>query len=276
VHNVREGTLKGGLTYITFGDGPPLVVFPGLFPSNANPTGFSLRFEMGWLSPLARTFRVYRINRKVGLAPHTTTMADLASHYATAIEDNFEGAIHILGFSTGGSIAQQFAIDRPELVRRLVLAGTARRLGPVARDAQRRYAQFAASGQYRRSLAALAPTITGSALGQRLAGAAMWLAAPLGGMGPYWDPSDMIVTVEAEDAFDASERLEEISAPTLVIGGERDASYSRELFEQTTRGIPDARLFIYEGRGHGGTVTDRRFARDVTAFLVGAGSSAPR
>jgi pimeloyl-ACP methyl ester carboxylesterase len=86
----------------------------------------------------------------------------------------------------------------------------------------------------------------------------------------------MIVTVEAEDAFDASERLGEISAPTLVIGGERDASYSRELFAETTRGIPDARLFIYEGRGHGGTVTDRRFARDVTAFLVGAGSSAPR
>jgi pimeloyl-ACP methyl ester carboxylesterase len=274
LHNVREGTLKGGLTYITFGNGPPLVVFPGLGPSNANPTGLLLRFEMGWLSPLARAFRVYRINRKVGLAPDTT-MADLAGHYATAIEDSFEGAIHILGFSTGGSIAQQFAIDRPELVGRLVLAGTACRLGPVARDAQRREAQLAASGQYRRSLAALAPTITESALGQRLAGAAMWLAAPLGGMGPYWDPSDMIATVEAEDGFDVSDRLGEIRAPTLVIGGERDPCYPRELFEETARGIPDGRLFIYEGRGHGGTVTDRRFARDVKAFLVGAGRPAP-
>jgi pimeloyl-ACP methyl ester carboxylesterase len=267
VHNVREGTLQGCLSYIAFGDGPPLVVFPGLSPTNANPTGFLLRFEMGWLSPLARAFRVYRINRKVGLAPDTT-MADLTSHYATAIEDRFEGAVHILGFSTGGSIAQEFAADRPELVRRLVLAGTACRLGPVARDAQRRHARFAASGHYRRSLAALAPTLTGSALGQRLAGAAMWLAAPLDGMGPNWDPSDMIATVEAEDAFDASDRLGEISAPTLVIGGERDPCYSRELFEETTRGIPDARLFIYEGRGHGGTVTDARFARDVTAFLL--------
>jgi pimeloyl-ACP methyl ester carboxylesterase len=275
VPNVHEGTFKGCLSYISFGDGPPLVVFPGLFASNANPTGLLLRFEMGWLSPLARVFRVYRINRKVGLA-RDTTMADLASHYATAIEDRFEGAIAILGFSTGGSIAQQFAADRPELVRRLVLAGTACRLGQVARDAQRRYAQFAASGQYRRSLAALAPTLTGSALGQRLAGAAMWLASPLGGMGANWDASDMIATVEAEDAFDASGRLGEISAPTLVIGGERDRCYSRALFEETTRGIPDARLFIYEGRGHGGTVTDGRFARDVTAFLVRAGRPAAR
>jgi pimeloyl-ACP methyl ester carboxylesterase len=273
VYNVREGIQKGCLTYITFGDGPPLIVFPGLGPSNANPTGMLLRFEMGWLSPLARAFRVYRLNRKVGLAP-ATTMADLASHYATAIEDSFEGAVNILGFSTGGSIAQQFAADRPDLVCSLVLAGTACRLGPVARDAQRRHAHFAASGRYRRSLAALAPTITGSALGQRLAGAAMWLAAPLGGMGPYWDPSDMIVTVEAEDAFDVSERLGEIRAPTLVIGGERDPVYSRGLFEETTRGIPDARLLIYKGRGHGGTVTDRRFARDVKTFLVGVGRHA--
>ena len=269
MHNVREGTLKGCLSYISFGDGSPLVVFPGLFPSNANPTGFLLRFEIGWLSPLARSFTVYRINRKVGLAPDTT-MAELASHYATAIEEMFEGAVAILGFSTGGSIAQQFAADRPDLVRRLILAGTACRLGPVARDAQRRYAQFAASGQYRRSLAALAPTLTESAPLQRLAGAIMWIAAPLGGMGPNWDPSDMIATVAAEDAFDASDRLEEISAPTLVIGGERDPCYSRELFQETTRGIPNARLFIYAGRGHGGTVTDGRFARDVTAFLVGA------
>jgi pimeloyl-ACP methyl ester carboxylesterase len=119
VHYVREGTLKGCLSYISFGDGPPLVVFPGLFPSNANPTGLLLRFEMGWLSPIARAFTVYRINRKVGLAPDTT-MADLASHYAAAIEDRFEGAIHILGFSTGGSIAQQFAADRPDLVHRLI------------------------------------------------------------------------------------------------------------------------------------------------------------
>ncbi len=271
MRNVREGILKGCLSYIAFGEGPPLVVFPGLFPTNSNPTGFSLLFEMGWLSPLARTLAVYRINCKVGPAPDTT-MPDLASHYATAIEDKFEGAIHILGFSTGGSIAQQFAADRPDLVRRLILAATACRLGPVARDAQRRHAQFAASGQYRRSLAALAPTITGSALGQRLAGAAMWLVAPLGGMGPDWDPSDMIATVEAEDAFDASERLEEIRAPTLVIGGERDPCYSRELFAETARGIPDGRLYIYRGRGHGGTITDRRFARDVTAFLLRPGA----
>ena len=47
VHNVQVGTLKECLSYISFGEGPPLLVFPGLYASNANPTGFLLRFEMG-------------------------------------------------------------------------------------------------------------------------------------------------------------------------------------------------------------------------------------
>jgi pimeloyl-ACP methyl ester carboxylesterase len=37
------------------------------------------------------------------------------------------GRIDLLGFSFGGCVAQQFALDRPELVERVVLAGTAPR-----------------------------------------------------------------------------------------------------------------------------------------------------
>ena len=34
-----------------------------------------------------------------------------------------------------------------------------------------------------------------------------------------------------------------------------------------TQGIPNARLVLYEDRAHGGTFADRRFGRDVVAFL---------
>ena len=77
----------------------------------------------------------------------------------------------------------------------------------------------------------------------------------------------MIATIEAEDAFDVGDRLGEISAPTLVIGGGRDRFYPSELFRETSRRIPNARLLIYENRAHGGTFADRRFGRDVIAFL---------
>jgi pimeloyl-ACP methyl ester carboxylesterase len=141
-------------------------------------------------------------------------------------------------------------------------------LGPVAREAERRSAQFAARGEHRHSLAAMAPVFVASPLAQRLVGGMYWLTAPLTGMGRNWDPSDMIATIEAEVAFDMGDWLGEILAPTLVICGERDRAYTPKLFRQTAERIPDARLTVYEGRGHGGSLTDRRFARDVVSFLT--------
>lgn len=138
----------------------------------------------------------------------------------------------------------------------------------MARDAEWRSAEFAARGDHRRSLAAMASIFVASPLAQRLVGGVYWLMAPLAGMGRGWDPSDMIATIEAEAGFDIGDRLGEISAPTLVISGGRDRTFTPELFRRTAERIPDGRLIVYEGRGHGGSLRDRRFARDVVSFLL--------
>ena len=56
------------------------------------------------------------------------------------------------------------------------------------------------------------------------------------------DPSYLIVTVEAEDKHDFKDRLAEITAPTLVTGGDQDPFYSETLFRETAEGIPNARF----------------------------------
>lgn len=56
--NTREGTLGGGLPCLSFGQGPPLVVFPGVGMTSANPTGIQRWGEVRLLSPLARAFTV--------------------------------------------------------------------------------------------------------------------------------------------------------------------------------------------------------------------------
>ena len=264
--DVREWHLKGGLPCLSFGDGPPLVVFPGGGMSNANPTGFQRRVEVRLLAPLARAFTVYRVSRRVGLEPGTT-MTDLVNEYAEALEDEFGEPVDVLGISTGGRIALQFAADHPRLVRKLVVAGAAYRLSEHGREFQRRMAEFAAAGARRSIVQGMAPDVAESRLGRRIAGGLLWLAGPLF-IKRDWDPSDMIATIMAEDAFDLGGRLGEISAPTLVVGGGRDPFHPPELFRETVQGIPDARLILYEGRGHGGTFADRRFGRDVVAFLT--------
>ena len=69
----------------------------------------------------------------------------------------------------------------------------------------------------------------------------LWPAGPLL-IRRGWNPSDMISTIRAEDAFDIGGRLAEISAPTLVIGGGRDRFYPTELFIETAS---RTRLILY-------------------------------
>jgi pimeloyl-ACP methyl ester carboxylesterase len=264
--DVREGHLEGGLPCLSFGDGPPLIVFPGLGMTNANPTGLQRWGELRLLCPLARAFTVYRIGRRVGLEPGTT-MTDLTNDYAEALEEKFGGPVDVLGISTGGSIALQLAADRPELVRRLVVAGAAYRLSEHGREFERRMAELAAAGDRRGMSRLQAPDVAASRLGRRVAGGLLWLLGPLF-IKREWDPSDMVATIMAEDSFDLGGWLGEISAPTLIIGGGRDRFYPPELFRETAQGIPEARLVLYDNRAHGGTFADRRFGRDVVAFLM--------
>jgi pimeloyl-ACP methyl ester carboxylesterase len=178
--DVRERHLKGGLPCMSFGDGPSLVVFPGLGMTNANPTGFQRWGELRLLAPLAHAFTVYRVGRKVGLEPNTT-MTDLGNDYAEALEEEFGRHVDVLGISTGGSIALQLAADQPGLVRRLVVAGAAYRLSEHGRKFQRHMAELAAAGDRRGMSQAMAPDIADSRLGRRIVGG----AAVAGGSAVY-------------------------------------------------------------------------------------------
>jgi pimeloyl-ACP methyl ester carboxylesterase len=263
---VREGVLDGGLPYLAVGQGPPLVVLSAFTAEHINPTGAARRFYLQPLKPLARQFTIYLINRKPGLQPGST-IRDLAGHYADALEQEFSEPVAVVGVSTGGSIAQQFAIDHPQLVRRLVLVASACRLGPAGRRMQRDLARFIAASRPRRAWAATGPALATTIVGGRLYAALLWLAGPR--MSPE-DPSDMLITIDAEDRFDAAPQLHRITAPTLVIGGDRDRNYTPELFRETAERIPGARLRLYRGKGHASisTFTYKPAVREILRFLT--------
>jgi pimeloyl-ACP methyl ester carboxylesterase len=69
------------------------------------------------------------VGPSTGTAPHT--IAGLAAGTASFIDGLGLTTVGILGHSMGGQIAQLIALDRPDLVRRLVLVGT----GPRGGDA---------------------------------------------------------------------------------------------------------------------------------------------
>ncbi|WP_308248559.1 alpha/beta hydrolase [Nocardia sp. MH4] len=262
---VTEGVLEHGMPYLAFGDGPPLVFLRWFTPDHANPRGWMRSSEIKTMAPLARNFRVYAVNRAPGMAVGTT-MADIAREHAEALLGEFGAAVDVLGISSGGSLALQLAADHPSAVRRLVVASSGYRLEDAARESQMKYATAVAAGK--RALHHLATQGIESRVKARLVGAVAWLVDPL--VRPK-NPADTLAFVRAEDAFDLDGRLADITAPTLVVGGDRDEYYSVETFRRTADGIPDARLVVYPDTSHLGAIKHERFAADVTAFLTAPG-----
>ncbi|MGZ4493133.1 MAG: alpha/beta fold hydrolase, partial [Nocardioides sp.] len=227
------------------GHGPPLVTVQGLTPEHDVPKGWQRRMALAQARPLAGDFTVYVVNRKRGLHPGES-MSDIAGHLANAIEHDLGQPVFLTGTSTGGSVALQLAVDRPDLVRRLVVVAAAYRLGPRGRELQAEMARLIRAGEPREAWASVMSAMLPAPLRDP--------ARPLSrvAVGPMVpdDPGDVLVTVDAEDAFDVEADLPRITAPTLVIGGSNDAFYTEELFRGTAAGVQDGRVHIFPGRGH--------------------------
>jgi pimeloyl-ACP methyl ester carboxylesterase len=212
---------------------------------------------------LAEHFTVYAVNRKRGLRPGES-MSDIAGHLARAIEHELGEPVYLSGTSTGGSVVLQLSIDRPELVRRLVVVASAYRLGPAGRALQAETARLIREGNTLDGLTYLASDFFPEPLRGPLRPVARLFARS---MMPD-DPTDMLVTLDAEDVFDVEAELGRITAPTLVVGGTQDRFYSRELFEGTAAGVPDGRVHLFEGWGHVRTASSSATANLMLGFLL--------
>jgi pimeloyl-ACP methyl ester carboxylesterase len=269
VRDLIEGCLYGDVPYLRTGQGPPLLIATGLTAEHANPSGFERRMTHRMMAPFAEHFTVYVANRKPGLAPGAT-MSDIAGHYAEAIEHDIGEPVLLVGVSTGGSVSLQLAIDRPHLVRRLVVRASACRLSPHGRHIQAELARLTKQGDHRRAWVPLAEAVAPRAL-RYPARALAWSA---GASMSAEDPSDMLITIAAEDQFDAEPHLDRVTAPTLVVGGEADPFYSSDLFRRTAAGVQDGRAVIFPGKGHMYTSVSRTASNIILGFLLSDYTSA--
>jgi pimeloyl-ACP methyl ester carboxylesterase len=256
-----SGYFRSGLPYVRAGKGPrPLVIFQGLMFENKPQSGMT--FGYGFLE---KAYTLYAVLRKAGL-PQEYTLKDMADDYAEMILQEFGGPVDVIGVSTGGSLAQHFAADHPELLRRLVIHSSAHTLGEAGKQLQLEIARLARQGHVLQAWNTMIRYVLPSAgIWKLLNPPLAWTAARLLSLGRKPDLSDLVVTIEAEDQHAFKDRLSEISAPTLVIAGADDPFYTPVLFRETAAGIPNARLVLYEKMRH--PATGKQFERDVLEFL---------
>ncbi len=259
---VATGYSGNGLPYTRMGDSARiLVVFDGLEFAHKPLSGLMLRMMTSSFKRLSKDFTVYIVGRKPGL-PTGYSMQDMSNDYASMIKDELGGPIDIMGLSTGGPIAQYFAVDHPELVHHLVLAMTGYCLSDNGKQLQRQFGDLAQEGKWRAAAASMA---TGMALGvtRFIFVSLFWLFGKRV-FGSPTTPSDGLVEIEAQAKHNFKERLAEIKVSTLVIGGDKDFFYP---IRETAERIPNARLVLYKGVGHT-AIMKREFSADVLTFLA--------
>lgn len=205
--------------------------------------------------------------------PPPSTVAEMARDAIAFCAAVGLAGIDLLGFSLGGFVAQDVALIRPDLVRRLVLAATGPRGGPDMHgwrpdiaDAVRRDEPGGAELLY----TFFKPTPTSQAAGQAHLG--RFMARTEGR-----DPPSSLQTRDAQyDAVcewgvadhAALQRLAGIRQPAFVANGDADAMIPPRLSHLLGGLLPDAAVKIYPDAGHGFLFQHHaEFGADVTAFL---------
>ncbi len=219
--------------YEQHGNGPSLLLIPGL--------GTDTRLFGGVVPSLARSHHVITFDpRGAGRSsapPGPYLIEQMADDAAALLGALGVEQADVVGYSMGGRIALGLALDHPGRVRHLVLAATSAR-SPVTRPFTRRWLAMEVLSRL--------PTP-----GDR---------QPRGA----WE-SQRTASVE----YDASARLGEITAPTLILHGRGDHMTPLALAEEMRAAIAGSTMVTVPG-GHLSLVTRqrRRFAAEVDGFTT--------
>lgn len=191
-------------------------------------------------------FRLRMLSYPDPLAPDTST-EDLAALAAAWIEAVARPPVVLVGHSMGGMVAQHLAATRPDLIERLVLTATLARPDDVFRDRLRHWTALLEAGDWRAyAVDALRVSFTGSSLLRRLVAQRVVGAAEA----PERLPRHRALT-HACCTHDAVDRLADIVAPTLVLGGAADPLVRPERVRDLAAGITDATVDVLPRLGHG-------------------------
>ena len=244
-----------------FGDrnDPPILLVMGI-------GGSMLWWEEGFCRMLAeaRRFVIRYDHRDTGrsvtyeLGHPGYTGTDLVADAAGVLDAYGIAAAHIVGVSAGGAFAQLLALDFADRILSLVLISTTRALpgGRGLPPPTQEFTQFVISAKVDWSDA--------ESVIDYLVDYSRLLA---GGQRPFDETvarelvhrdverASDFAAVQNHDAIPddgrSREPLSSISAPTLVIHGSADPMFSFEHGEFLAEEIPDARLLMLEGAGHG-------------------------
>ena len=199
---------------------------------------------------LATRYRTIALdNRGIGqsdVPPGVYSIALMASDAAAVLDAAGVHAVHVFGTSMGGMIAQEFALQYPTRVRSLILGCTAAG-GPHAVKAEPAALQTLTRRDLtpEESKEAIIPFIYDAAtprerIDEDMAIRMKWYPTPQGYAGQ----------LQGIFSWEAYSRIDQITAPTLVIHGETDRLIPPANAKLIAERIPGAKLVLLPHASH--------------------------
>ena len=245
--------------YIRFGSGKkPLIMIQGLNTRGIKGAALSLAYMY---RIFAKEYTVYLFDRRP-VVYDGITVRDMASDIASAMDALGLKNADVFGTSQGGMIAQYLAIDRPDLVRRLVLAVTLSRNNDTVRQVVGDWIEMAERGDMKRFVLDMAEKMYSETYVKKYRPLMPLLTI----LQKPKDVKRFVILAKSCLTCNTYDILDKIKCPTLVIGGKQDKVVSGVASEEIAEKL-GCRLHMYENLGHAAYEEAQDFNQMVYDFL---------
>ena len=247
------------MDYIVFGSGSkPLILLQGLNTNGIRGSGPMLALLY---RGFAKEYRVYLFDRRIPVS-EDITVRELATDLAMAMDSLNLKAADIFAISQGGMIAMHLAIDRPDLVRRLVLAVTASKNNETLQRTIENWVTLTERNEIKQLIADMTEKMYSEAYLKRYRPLLPILTL-------VQRPKNFPRFLALAKAFltcTAYGELHRIQCPVLVIGGKEDHIVTAQASEEIAEKL-GCRLHLYDGLGHAAYEEAKDFNETALRFL---------
>lgn len=229
---------------------------------------------------LAKHFRVIALNYRGtgysgGLVP--TTVAELTDDILDIVGAHRLDKFHLFGFSLGGFVAQEIAILRPDLIDRLVLAGT----GPAGGEGIEKIGSVSFLPILKGYLTFNDPRVFLFFPSEARTAADQFILRTTGERKKTYDKAFSVRVflrqLRAIQAWGQQKKndLSTFSRPVLVANGDNDFMVPSQNSKALAEQFQNSQLALYPNSGHGGIFQyHKQFSETLVRFLLDA-SDAP-